>query len=248
MSPLAEVQAAITRVCFDDEPRAEDLALLEGDAERWRLYRRMVRHRLIDMMRAGLPRAAELLGPERFHGSASRYLAEGGPRTRFIREVVHELVEHASPRWALDPSLPPHFAELVRYEEAKWRVASMPAEVPEAGELDFEAPMVWNPVLVSVPLRHRVDKDAAAPVQLEQPHVALVYRKPGQPNVFTYVVNDVGSRLVAAWRGGLSGADGARAVLAELGRPADARFVEGMASVLADLVEQRIVLGSRVAR
>lgn len=244
MSSLAEVQRAFTRVCFDEEPRPEDLAVLHGDAERWRMYRSMVRQRLFEMARSGLPGTAELLGADAFDAAVGGYLAAGGPRSRFIRDVVHELVEHALPGWVAAPSLPAHLAELVRYEEAKWRVGHVAIELPAADELDFEKPPVWNPALEIVPLRHRVDKDPIHPAALDQPCSALVYRKPDGPRIFTYVVNDIGGRLVSAWRAGGSCADGARRVLAELGREPDARFIDGMAGVLAELVEQQIVLGS----
>lgn len=243
MSGLAAVQEAFTRVCFDEAPREEDLAVLHDDPERWLMYRRMVRHRLFEMARSGLPKTAELLGA-RFDAAVGRYLAERGPRTRFIREIVHELVEHALPGWEADASLPPHTGDLVRYEAAKWRTASAEFEPPRCGDFDFEAAAVINPTAVVVPLRHRVDKDAVSPTALEETHGAIVYRKPESSRVFTYVLNDIGARLFAAWSGGGTCADGARSVLESLGRQPDARFVDGMASVLADLIEQKIILGS----
>jgi hypothetical protein len=245
---LAEIQRAFTRVCFDRTPREDDLALLHADRERWLMYRRMVRERLYGMMRAGLPKTTALLGPDAFDDAASRYLAEEGPRSRYIRDVVPALASHALPRWEADAELPAHLCDLARYEVAKWRAASLEWEVEDARELDFEAVPVFNPSVCVVTLRHRVDKlseSHAIPAVLAEPHHALVYRKPASPRVFTYVLNDMGGRLVAAWRGGGSCADGARAVLAELGREPDARFIDGMAGILADLIAQKILLGSR---
>ncbi len=245
MTGLADIQRAFTRVCFDRAPREEDLALLYADRERWLMYRRMVRQRLYEMMRAGLPKTAALLGPEAFDDAVSRYLAEEGPKSRYIRDVVPALVAHALPRW----EAPAHLGDLARYEVAKWQAASLEWEVEDAGELDFEAAPVFNPTLCVVTVHHRVDKlgdeDGASLPRLVEPHHALVYRKPESPRVFTYVLNDIGGRLVSAWRSGGSCADGARAVLAELRREPDAHFIDGMAGVLADLVEQQIVLGSR---
>lgn len=244
MSALAAVQEAFTRVCFDEAPREADLAALHDERERWLMYRRMVRHRLFEMARSGLPKTAELLGKARFDAAVAQYLAERGPRTRFIREIVHELVEHALPGWESDATLPPHVSDLVRYEAAKWRVASAELEPPPFRELDFEAVAVVNPTVVVVRVHHRVDKDPAAPPRLDEPHSAIVYRKPDSPRVFTYVLNDVGGRLFEQWSGGVSCAAGARSVLDALGREPDARFIDGMAGVLADLIEQKIILGS----
>jgi hypothetical protein len=236
-------------VCFDRRPREDDLALLHDERERWLMYRRMVRARLFEMMRAGLPNTSALLGPKAFDDAASRYLAEEGPRSRYIRDVVSALVEHALPRWEADDAAPPHLCDLARFEVAKWRAASLEWEVEDARELDFEGVPVFNPSVCVVTLRHRVDKLTEAgdrsPARLEEPHHALVYRKPATSRVYTYVLNDMGGRLVAAWRSGGSCAHGARTVLADLEREPDGRFIDGMAGVLADLVEQKILLGSR---
>ncbi|HBQ11616.1 MAG: DNA-binding domain-containing protein [Sandaracinaceae bacterium] len=245
MSELAEIQRAFARMCFDRSPAEADLARLHGDEARWLIYRGMVRSRLFAMMRSGLPRTAELLGDARFDDAVSAYLEAHTPRTRFIREVVHELVTHALPGWEADETLPPHVRDLVRWEDAKWRVGALEEPAVAAVELDFERPAVINPVLETLEVTHRVDRDHLAPETLDEPHLVLVYRKPGATRIFTYVLNDVGARLFRAWSGPRSQADGVRAVLAELGRDKPTqRFLEGMASVLADLVEQKVVLGS----
>ncbi len=244
MSSLALVQEAFTRVCFDETPQEADLALLADDRERWLMYRRMVRHRLFEMARSGLPKTAELLGKARFSEAVARYLAQHGPRSRFLRDIVRELLGAALPAWEADASLPAHLSELARYEAAKWEVGSAELELGEVGEFDFEAKPVLNPTLRTLTLWHRVDKDPKAPPRLEEPHTAIVYRKPGSSRVFTYVLNEIGGRLFAAWSSGLGCADGARRVLAELGREPDARFLDGRAGVLADLIEQKIILGS----
>jgi hypothetical protein len=245
---LTELQRAFTRVCFDVEPRPSDLAVLTSDPQRWLMYRRMVRSRLFDMARSGLPRTAALLGKARFDAAVGAYLAERAPHSRFIREVVHELVDHALPGWAADPSLPAHCADLVRYEDTKWAVASAEWEAREAVDFDFEAVPVLNPTIRTLTVAHRVDKigDAGeAPAALDEDHLVIVYRKPESPRIFSYVLNAIGGRLFTAWQVERSCADGVRAVMAELDRGPDPRFVDGMAGVLADLVEQQIILGSR---
>lgn len=245
---LTELQRAFTRVCFDLEPQPSDLATLTSDPERWLMYRRMVRSRLFDMARSGLPRTATSLGKARFDAAVRAYLAERAPHTRFIREVVHELVDHALPGWAADPELPAHTADLVRYEDAKWRVGSAEWEAREAVDFDFEAIPVLNPTLRTLSVGYRVDKigdEGEAPVALDEPHLVVVYRKPESPRIFTYVLNAIGGALFTAWQVERPCADGVRAVMEELGRGPDPRFVDGMAGVLADLVEQQIILGSR---
>lgn len=245
MSPsLVDIERAFTRMCFDVEPRDADLDALHGDRDRWLLYRSMVRHRLYQMIRSGLPRTAKLLGPARFDDAIARYLAEAGPTSRFIRDVVHELLAHAIPRWETDASLPPHLIDLARYEETKWRVASLEEGARAIVELDFERPAVINATARTVTVRFRVDKPKEVPVALDEPHLAIVYRRPGSARISTYVLNDIGARLYRAWSEDQSCADGARHVLAELDRAPDARFIDGMAGVLAELVQEKIILGS----
>ena len=214
------------------------------------VYRHMVRHRLVEMMRSGLPRSVDCLGETRFEQAAERYLASGGPRSRFIREVVNEMAAHALPTWQDDPELPAHATTLVRFESLKWTVASLPSPEPGAlRELDFEAPAVFNPTVRAMSAWYRVDKLQSDPglPRLEQEHTLLLYRRRGQLRVSTYVLNEIGGRLYRAWsEPARSCADGVRAVLSQLEREPDARFIEGMAGVLADLVTHGIVLGSPV--
>lgn len=245
MTSLPDVQRAIARICLDATPNKEDLALLHDPQERWLVYRKMVRSRLFAMARSGLPRTAEVLGKKRFDRSVARYLAERGPASRFIRDIVHELSEHALPGWESDESLPPHLGDLVRYEATKWRVATVPWEsTPETSdELDFSGIPVFNPTVHTTTVRYRVDKQNEP---LEQPHLVVVYRKAGDAKIYWYVLDPEGTALFSAWREPeRSLADSVKAVLAASRREPSAGFVDGMAGVLADLVEQTIILGSR---
>jgi hypothetical protein len=242
---LEEVQRAFTRLCFDRVPSEADLALLHDDRERWLMYRKMVRSRLFKSVRSALPKTAELLGKKGFDRAMAHYLAEHGPRTRFIREVVHELLAHSLESWERDPALPPHLADVARVEEAKWRVSSLPWTDVDAGEFDFEKPPVMNPTVRAVTLRYGVDKNMDAPEKLAEPRLLLVYRKPDDARLFTHALDPIESRLFTAWAEGASGAEGARKVLAELGREADPAYVDALATLLGALIERKTILGSR---
>lgn len=245
MTSLIEIQRAFSRICLDETPKKEDLALLHDDDERWLLYRRMVRSRLFGMVRSGLPRSAEVLGKKRLDASMSRYLAEGGVRSRYIRDVVHELALHALPSWEADEELPPYLPDLVRYEAAMWRVSSVGWEATEetSEELDFAGIPVWNPTIHTTRVRYRVDKENEA---LDEEHLVVIYRKPEGSKIFRYVMNPMATGLYEAWRvPERSFADGVRAVLAADERDPDRDFVDRMAGVLAGLSEHAIILGSR---
>lgn len=245
---LEAIERAFLRMCFDERPKDTDLDTLHGEPQRWLMYRSMVRHRLYDMIRMGLPKTAVRLGRERFDADVARYLEEHGPRSRFIREIVHELVAHAAPGWAEDRSLPSYLVDLARYEETKWAVSSLPWHDEPRRDLDFEARALINPTVRTLELHHRVDKiredDDPAPERLEQRHLAVVYRREGSARISTYVLNDIGGQLFEAWQEPTSQADGVRKVLAALGRQPDEGFIDSMAGVLADLVEHGVIVGS----
>lgn len=248
-TPLAEVQRAFTRICFSLEPPEDDLALLNPPRERWLMYRQMVRSRLFGMCRNGLPRTVEVLGKPAFDGAVTRYLAEHGPRSRYIREVVHELVEHAVPTWEADPSLPSHLCDLARYEATKWRVSSVEwtETEPTAEELDFEGVPVLNPTVEWTEVHHAVHlKDEPRDRPLEAPRRVLVHRKPDDAKIYTLGLTPEGAALYDAWREpDRSFADAVKAHLAAVGREPDAAFVDRMATVLTELVQRQIILGSR---
>ena len=246
---LAEVQRAFTRICFALEAPEEDLALLNPPRERWLMYRRMVRSRLFGMCRNGLPRTVEVLGKPAVDGAVKRYLAEHGPRTRYIREVVGELLEHTLPTWEADESLPPHLCDLARYEATKWRVSSVEwtATAATADELDFEGVPVHNPTVDWTEVHHAVHrKDEQRDQRLDAPRRVLVFRKPDDPRIYALGLSAEGAALYDAWREpDRSFADGVKAYLAAAGREPDAAFVDRMATVLTQLVERQIILGSR---
>ena len=246
---LADVQRAFARICLDAEPRQEDLDQLYSADDRWLLYRRMVRSRLFQMVRNGLPLTEELLGREALDAAVTRYLGDGGPKTRYIREVVQELADHALPGWASDDSLPAHLPHLVRYEALKWEVSSVlwPETKETSDEFDFEGVPVHNPSVRSTTVSYRVDrKDELKNRPLPVPRKLLAYRRPEDSRIFTYLLPVAGLELYEAWQvPDRSFADGVRAVLSARDGDPEPGFVDMMAGLLAQLVEREIILGSR---
>jgi len=202
------------------------------------------------MLRNGLPQTSELLGKKRFDAAATAYLAAGGPQNRFIRNIVQELLEQSLPAWEADTSLPAHLGDLARYEATKWRVSSVEWLTTEetAEELDFEGVPVHNPSVRALEVRFRVDRrDERKNEALPRPRRLLVYRKPSDAKIYSYLLSPLGAELFDAWQEpDRSLADGVRAWLAAQPGEPTASFVDDMASVLASLVERDIILGSRV--
>ena len=61
---LADYQKQVMRVCFEREVPQDVLDEL-GNADRWQLYRQMVRARIYRVVRNALPRFSEALGKDK---------------------------------------------------------------------------------------------------------------------------------------------------------------------------------------
>jgi hypothetical protein len=247
---LRELQQAFAATCLEPEPPASMLGRLHGTHERWLVYRHMVRTRLEQMAKQGLRRTRATLGPERFSQAFSAYLVEDPPRTRYIRDVVSLFVAHAAPRWRDDPSLPPHTHDLARFEAARWELADLPEPAPQAAaEFDFDAVPVMGGAYRLLSLDYPVHrKRPAGEAYAAEPTALVMYRRPLGTKAEVLSINPITLALMQRWAGGRETVSEAiRAVALAGGFAVDARFLEGLCSVLADFLERGIVLGSRNA-
>ncbi|HEX5657585.1 MAG TPA: hypothetical protein VFX59_10345 [Polyangiales bacterium] len=158
MSTLAAYQRAMVSLAFAEDDARPHIPGFE-------LYRDMIRARLFAMAKVAYERSFDA------HCFA-RYLADRPPASPFIREVIAGFGPYAE-REASGLRV-----SLLRFETAKWQVASLPYPASEAGELDFEARLVVNPTLLRVPLEHVVTEDERA-----EAHILLVYRRPDDHGV-----------------------------------------------------------------
>ncbi|MCA9530580.1 MAG: putative DNA-binding domain-containing protein [Myxococcales bacterium] len=282
---LAEHQRTALRVCFDAEPSEADLAII-GSAERWLVYRGMVRRRLQRVAKAALPRTEGALGEPRFDALLDAWFGAGGPRTPFFRAVPEE--QAAFLRSHLGASDPPWADDLLRYETAQWRARYALGE-PSRPVVEFafdRAPAV-NPTLELLRLGHPVQTletdlpreraaaaetearadvdgalDGAAPERQPdgaraeaereaghrydpEPTTVCVYRRPGEVQARTFVLNDVAAALVEAWiRGDETVTDSVRAVASRLGCVIDQVFIDDLSTMLADFLDRGLLLGA----
>jgi len=191
---LAEYQRAIVQLGFAaDEPQDPALAPFA-------LYRQMIRARLLAMAEVAYRRSWALLGAPACSASFARFLALEPPKSPLIREVIGAFAAFAEaelgaltdpPRtsWtgALLAGAPPEARDLLRFEAAKWRVASAPAPLPAGAlsEVDFDGVLVLNPSLELLALDFAVCEPGAGP-PAEDPHTLLVYRRRDDDDVRWY--------------------------------------------------------------
>jgi hypothetical protein len=223
MSALAAYQRAMLSLAFAEDDTRPNIPGFD-------IYRELIRARLFAMARAAYTRSFAVA---RLEDCFARYLADQPPSSPFVREVIAGFGAYAEG----EPG-PVYLPALLRFETAKWRVASLPYPRCEAGELDFSGRLVVNPTLLSVPLTHAVAEDDRA-----DPHTLLVYRRPDDDGVLWSRLPRVAALL----------ADGApEAALSErvagfFARGGDTADEEGLTRLADELtlaVERGILLGS----
>jgi hypothetical protein len=242
---LSAYQSAARRVCFQREPSAEDLATL-GSAERWLIYRSMVRARLIKVVHAALPRTRKALGEPAMERWLDAWLADAPPDTRLFREVPERFVAYAEPRLREAADAPDWVADLAEYEITTWRVKYLESEPGEVVEFHFDRAPAVNPTVTLLHLAHPVlrrptpEEGYAA----EETHLC-VYRSADNEAV-TWRLNPTAAALLEAWGPGdrpLS--ETVRAVTQARGTTLDQGYLEKLSAMLADFLERGILLGSR---
>ena len=242
---LAAYQSAARRVCFGREASDEDLAVL-GSAERWLLYRSMVRARFIKVVKAALPRTRTALGDEAWLTWIGEWLAESAPSTRYFREVPEGFAAYAVPRLRASSDLPAWVADLAEYEVTTWRVKYVEA-IPEGlVEFHFDRAPATNPTLTLLRLAHPVHRkptprEGFAP---EETHLA-VYRSADNESI-TWQVNPMAAALIEAWiPGDRPLSESVKAVAEARGTALGQAFLEKLSAMLADFLERGILLGSK---
>ncbi len=247
---LAEYQRAVLRVSFEHEPSEHDLALL-GDATRFRMYRHMVRTRLLGMAKVAYKGTLTLVGEEAFAACFARFLAERPPASRLIRDVVHAFGEFALDDSMLFVEAPAHARDVLGFEQAKWGVAYQAAVLPRLGdeglrEVDFEGRPVLNPVLRVLRLAHPVHLTSVdGPVP--KPTTLLVYRPPASDEIRWWSPGQLFGALVEHVRAHPESplVESLRAAANEFGRALDATLLEELAGELTLAVERGVLLGVR---
>jgi hypothetical protein len=231
------------------EPSEDDLRELGGLRERWLLYRDMIRKRMRGMIASGLPRSVEALGKARYGAHYDAWLDEAAPRTRYIREIVPAFADFLLPRLAADGKLPRWLPELVRYEATWWRVGYADAAWPtDASELSFEKRPLLNPTATLLRFEHRVHEKLpeGETDYPPSPTAALVYRNRDDDKIYTWVPNPLSADLIDAFIAGEESlTDVVKRVCAARDVSIDAKFVESLGTMLADLVSRTVILGSR---
>lgn len=245
---LREYQQRVMRVSLALEPDAADLTALEH-AQAFSLYRHMIRTRLVGMAKVAFKQSCAHAGDAAFDAAFARYLAERPPRSPMIRDVVAEFGPFAAHDRALLAAGPVFLADLLAFEEHKWRIGYAPGVYAQAGqdgvrELDFEGRPVWNFSLRVVSQRFAVHLPALSAEPREG--ALLMYRPPQSDEVRWYLADGFFAALLRrSHTHAETLAELVQRVAEQRGVALDEALLETLATSLTLAVERGVLLGVR---
>lgn len=223
----------------------------EAPPSAWLTYRRIVRIRLRETIEHAFERVHARLGPSKFAELEAAFFHARGPRTVLLREVPREFLEFLSAR--IDAGeitdLPPWTLDLARFEWAELEVAY--ARDDDGGDVE---PLAMNRALAIsgacrvLRLGHRVhelSRDEPFGSPRAQSVSVCLYRDSQTFDVRVLELSESAVALLDGPSEGASLAERVQAAAAATGATLDAVWIEAFASLLTDLTERGIVLGSR---
>lgn len=250
------IQRLIARACFGAEGAplpeegidAEDLAAL--DPRRLRLYRRLVRHNVVNVIELMLPATKRRLDAVAagavFEATIDAFMHEVGPKTPHLRDVPSEFLAFAAPRWKADARLPRWIADHAALELYDFTigVAPRPPAPPELVDVDAEKPLVFQPPYALVRLDWAVNGIEENAEPEERPVAVLVYRDAAHASRFLELTPLAAAILERLFAGAALG-EAMTSACAALGHALDENVLNGAARLLADLGERGVLLGAR---
>lgn len=232
----------MARGVSEDDARA----LLEQGVERFLVYRSLVHGTLREALEVTIPRTIARLG-SCFDDYFTRFLAERGPRTHYLRDTTTEFLEFCAPLWAEDERIPPYLVELARHEALHIQIAAAPTQPPRAepAPLDLENGLAFVEACRLVRYEHAVHRLSEAlddrSVPERQPSALFVYRS-SDHTVRYLALSPAAATLIERLMAGHSLRDSLTHAAETHATPLDA-LLSGAARVLADLSERGAVLG-----
>lgn len=236
-SELLAYQREVFEVIFAPEPDATLAARLPGGAERWLMYRRMVRKRLTRVIGDALPRWSEAAGEEGAAEARAAFFDARALSSRFFRDIPVLFG-----RW-LRPQLDGNTRACLDLDLAIWETRNAAAPLPTFTPFDFEAPVVLHP---AVKLLWTTVHPARSDEHFDEERLVCVYRDVRSDATRWLLPEDRAAALLEAWSDGKSAAvQAARSVAERFRMPIDGEFARWLGGCAEDWLERGIVLGSK---
>lgn len=243
---LSAADSLSTKPDYEDRTEA---ALSAMGSPRIAVYRQLVRGAIHNLLGDMLPRTLARIEDRRADW-INHWLADTGPRSRILRELVDEWVTWVSPRWLADPEIPDYLVDLLHHESVEMLVnaapvADPPADMSEAFAL--ESRLFFDPSARIERYAHAIhllpeDCDDRTPA-LVQATALLIYRDDEHEVRFLHL-----SPLAASITDFLLSGETVKKALisgtAASGLDLDDEVLGRMSGLFADFATRGIVLGS----
>jgi hypothetical protein len=215
----------------------------------------MVRSRFYQTIDHAFERLIAVIGEDAFHAKVDRFLADDPPRSPYLRDVPGEFLRWFEARGD-HAALPPYVLDLLCYEWAELDAAYSHEEAPsqDVAPLDMEQPPVLEPahrlLTLTYPV-HLIGTDGTGVPKAPAPVSLLLYRDPRTHEVETLELTPVAAALLSAIDAHASeGSKGPSLTALVRGAAGahqasiDVAFVEALSTLLADLTERGVLVGS----
>jgi hypothetical protein len=245
---LADTERAFLELCCAPEAPAASAVLDAEHAKVWGIYRSMVRQRLLNEAKTGLRRTLKAVGDDAFAAMFARWMTDAPPRSRAYYAVVPELAAFATVYWSdhASASVPAWASDLVRYEGERYRLMDIVARRDRAlVDFDFERPVILHDAMSLLAVDHKVHREPDAHGRYERGRTELcLYRDKDERIVSSYALDSFNADCLRAWQQGATVSASVRAVATARGVE-PSRHIESLCTVLSDLIERGVVLGSQ---
>lgn len=256
------LQHAFKRACFATEPgfdtdlrgflaasgvAKEDIEAVLAAPRRLGLYRKLIRHNIVGVIEAMLPKTQERMNavvPGSFESSIAAFLEHEGPRTAHLRDVPSEFLAFAAPRWKRDERLPSWLVDHAELELVDFviGVAPRPAPPPPLADVSADLPLVFADPHKLVRLGWAVHEDTPDPARRDV--TILVYRDAEHRTRFLELTQLAGLILERLLAGDALG-PAMISACQTMGCALDQAVLEGAAHLLADLGDRGVLLGAK---
>ena len=245
-----QIQQAFTAHLRDPDQQPPPAGI---EDRRVRIYRELIFNNVASLLEQGFPVLYQCLGRERWRALIRGFLIAHRAETPLFPELGQELLAYLSTAGALHPEDPPFVLELAHYEWVETALIFSEAEAgpaladPNGDLLDgvpVVSPLAWN-LSYRFPV-HRISAEFQPQAPDPEPTHLVVYRTQ-QERIEFLKINVVTQRLLVLLRehNHRSGRDLLNSIALELQHPRPSQLIEAGRSLLDDLRERQILLGTR---
>jgi uncharacterized protein len=246
-------QTKLRGVLLAADPSNADFLGLGAEPARWRAYRRMVRSRFAETIEHGFERLKGVVGADRFGALLGRFLAEAPPRSPYLRDIPGEFLRFIEKNWSVlsaSLTLPVYALDLARYEWAELETAYAFEEVDplEVAPLHMQRVAVLSPAHRLLELDfpvHRLGTEGDETSMNPGPVSLCLYRDAKTHEVTALELTPVTATMLTLMeQRSMALTDVVRNAADSRGLVVDVAFVDALSTLLADLIERGVLLGS----